>query len=79
MSRRIKSYNLANHGVVCEIPLSPYDLQVIKSAVKSFDDLGEDGIMFSLPSCKKSIILRLIPDTTIPIVKLSSNELSQTK
>lgn len=77
VSRNIKDYNLANHGIVCEIALSPCDLQVLRSAVKSFDDFGEDGISFSLPS-KNKIILRLIPDTDVPIVKLQRNELYET-
>ena len=76
MSRNIRDYNLANHGIICEIALSPRDLQVLRSAVKSFDDFGEDGISFSLPS-KNKINLRLIPDTTIPIVKLQRNELHE--
>jgi hypothetical protein len=65
--KHIRSHNLANHDLFCDLVLTTADLQLIRECVRLIDE-QQDQIAITLVGNRKAS-LSLMPDTAIPIVR----------
>jgi hypothetical protein len=65
--QHIRSHNLRNHDLFCDVVLKPVDLQLIRECVKLIDE-PDRPVAITL-SDNRPASLSLMPDTDIPIVR----------
>lgn len=65
--QHIRSHNLRNHDLFCDVVLTPVDLQLIRECVKLIDE-PDQPVAITL-SNNRPANLSLMPDTDIPIVR----------
>lgn len=65
--KHIRSHNLANHDLFCDVVLTQTDLQLIRECVRLIDE-PERQVAITLEGNRKAT-LSLMPDTAIPIVR----------
>lgn len=65
--QHIRSHNLLNHDLFCDVVLKPVDLQLIRECVKLIDE-ADHPVAITL-SDNRPASLSLMPDTDIPIVR----------
>ncbi len=62
-----RAYNLGEHGIFCDLPLDGSDLRLIMECA-SLIDQADQSLAITLTENRRAI-LRLMPDTGIPIVR----------
>ena len=65
--KHIRSHNLANHELFCDLVLTATDLQLIRECVRLIDE-PESRVAITLEG-NRPATLSLMPDTAIPIVR----------
>lgn len=65
--QHIRSYNLRNHDLFCDVVLNPVDLHLIRECVKMIEE-PDRSVPITL-SDNRPASLSLMPDTNIPIVR----------
>jgi hypothetical protein len=65
--KHIRSHNLANHDLFCDVVLTPCDLELIRECVRLIDE-PDQQVSITLQGNRKAT-LALMPDTAIPIVR----------
>jgi len=65
--QHIRSHNLRNHDLFCDVVLKPVDLQLIRECVKMIEE-ADRSVAITL-SDNRPASLSLMPDTDIPIVR----------
>lgn len=65
--KHIRSHNLANHDLFCDVVLTQSDLELIRECVRLIDE-PDRQVSLTLQGNRKAT-LSLMPDTAIPIVR----------
>jgi len=65
--QHIRSHNLKNHALFCDVVLNPVDLYLIRECVKLIEE--PDKPLAITLSDNRPASLSLMPDTAIPIVR----------
>lgn len=65
--KHIRSHNLENHDLFCDLVLTPSDVELIHECARLIDD-PQKRVSITLTS-NRPATLSLMPDTAFPIVR----------